>query len=164
MKLAFGNRIPNLTEDELFRIQESSEQWFEQLLPVNGHLPGQNGLDRVRVWELFKMRYADRIRSADTSLSERWEIRKQQLYIIHGIFKQLLLLSSTIQTNEIFRRPFTQMHLPITRPDGNIPAFLAFPYGRFFADSWRYGGVEAIMAAINKLLLCFNSLILCIIA
>jgi hypothetical protein len=96
MKLAFGkNIIPELTEDELFQIQDTSEKWFEDLLLVNKHLSNNNSLDIAGKWENIKMRFDVTLRSSQDT-SEQWQIRNVQLYWLHGMFKQLLLLSSTI--------------------------------------------------------------------
>ena len=101
MRLAFGkNIIPDLTEDELFQIQDTSEKWFEDLILVNKHLSINNSLDIAGKWENIKMRFDDTLRSSQDT-SEQWQIRNVQLYWLHGMFKQLLLLSSTIQAHPL---------------------------------------------------------------
>lgn len=148
MRLAFGkNIIPDLTEDELFQIQDTSEKWFEDLILVNKHLSINNSLDIAGKWENIKMRFDDTLRSSQDT-SEQWQIRNVQLYWLHGMFKQLLLLSSTIQANDLFRRPITQM----VTAQGSAPTAI-FPYSRFFLSS----GEDSVIQAIPKLLLCFNS-------
>ena len=144
----FGKtKMPGLTEQDLQQINETSTQWHYDILPLNKHVSIDNSMDLTQKWEQIKMAYDYNLRKAQNS-KEQWDIRKVQLYWLHGMLKQVLLLDSTLQANERFNRQISQI---IILPDGKSIA--GFPYSPLFKSSSE----DVTMQAIGQLLVCFDS-------